>query len=412
MRLRVAERLTAGEVDRLRLVARLARERGLTAWLVGGPVRDLLLARPSLDLDVTVEGDSLPLARSLAEALHGRLTVHERFGTACVTAGRLHLDVATARRETYACPGALPAVEPADLREDLRRRDLTFNALALRLDEGLETLYDPWGGYADLRRGLARGLHSATFRDDPTRLLRLARYSARYGCRVQEQTAEWAAAAVEGGALATISGQRVWLELQRLLAEATAPEACGLLRRSGVLARLGLVAAAPLRELYLAQRVLAALCSAEDRVAAALGLLAGSAAAECAARLGLSAREREGACAAASAVEEPPAAAFAGGAKNSTLYEALAPLPAAALLALWAARPLARANLERFRAVAGVAIDISGTTLQQAGYAPSPGFGPALQAARRARLDDHADREEQLRVALQVLTAWQRGRER
>src|SRR5438552_571273 len=100
-------------------------------YAVGGTVRDLLLDRPLIDLDLAVEGDAIALMRA---ALRGmRITTHSRFGTATATIGGLRIDVATARRESYARPGALPATEPGSIDDDLRRRDFSVNALALRL---------------------------------------------------------------------------------------------------------------------------------------------------------------------------------------------------------------------------------------------------------------------------------------
>jgi tRNA nucleotidyltransferase (CCA-adding enzyme) len=125
--------------------------------LVGGAVRDLLLGRDIVDLDVVVEGDALPVARAAAERLGGKVREHDRFGTATVSAPELVFDVVTARRERYTQPGALPEVEAATLTEDLARRDFTVNALALRLtgaDRG-ELAQAP-GGLEDLRAGQVR----------------------------------------------------------------------------------------------------------------------------------------------------------------------------------------------------------------------------------------------------------------
>ena len=104
-------------------------------YLVGGAVRDLLVGQDSVDVDLTVEGDGVASARELAQRLGGEASEHERFGTATVRAGDLTMDVATARRESYAHPGALPDVEPASLEEDLARRDFGVNAMAIALSE-------------------------------------------------------------------------------------------------------------------------------------------------------------------------------------------------------------------------------------------------------------------------------------
>jgi tRNA nucleotidyltransferase (CCA-adding enzyme) len=407
--MRLADRVSAAQIERLRLVARLAGRADTTAWLVGGAVRDALLGEASLDLDVTVEGDPLPLARSLAEALGGRLTVHERFGTAAIESGEFHFDVATARRETYPHPGALPVVEPASLDEDLRRRDFSVNALALRLDSGLDTLYDPLGGRADLGVRAIRGLDEATFRDDPTRVIRAARYAARLGGGLEAQTEGWLLAAVNGDALATITGTRQWQELRRLLWEGCAPAALALLQDWQALPALGLCPPreGALRELYGALVPSSLALVPSERALAVLGLLAEDAGAA-AEHFGLTAEERRVVVAAGKLAAAPPPCVFAAAPKSSTLYETLGRFPQPALLALWVRYPASRPALLRYGAVAELRPDVDGRDLQSLGFAPSAGFTPALQAALRAKLDDHANEEEQLAAAREALTRWQR----
>ena len=405
MHIALAERMTAAHAARLAEIGSLAAGLGLRAYLVGGPVRDALLGRAALDVDVCVEGDAQRLAERLAEHFHGRLTAHERFGTAVVELAGWHVDVAGTRRETYPQPGALPVVEPAGLDEDLRRRDFSYNAMALRLDRDLGLLHDPLHGLNDLRAGVTRGLHERTFMDDPTRLVRAARYAARFACPVEPETQQWLEEAVSAGALGMVTGQRVWGELGRLLSEPTVAEAVDLLEAWGVLDRLGLTAASG-AELGLLPAAQQALGSADgERALAALGLLAGERMGETVAAFGLSAGEADPALAAAAAARLVPPAVFAAGAKNSTLYEALAPLTGAALLALWVRHPDARPALARFRTLAP-GLEIDGHDLQAEGFAPSPGFKPALAAALRVKLDEGAGREGQLAAARQALQAW------
>ena len=154
---------------------------GAPCYLVGGAVRDVLRGElGSVDLDVAIEGDAPTAADVLAKRLGGSAVAHDRFATATVRAGALVVDLAATRREVYAGPGALPAVEPAALPEDLGRRDFTVNAMAIGLSgEDLGRLHDPRGGRADLDAGLIRILHPASFLDDPTRLLRALRYESR-----------------------------------------------------------------------------------------------------------------------------------------------------------------------------------------------------------------------------------------
>lgn len=183
------------------------------AYLVGGAVRDLLLGRPPRELDVAVEGDP---AR-LVDALGGEVERHPRFGTAVIRGGGWCVDVARCRAERYAHPGALPEVSPADIRTDLQRRDATVNAIAVALDDG-ELVAAPYA-LDDLRDGVLRVLHERSFLDDPTRLWRIARYRARLGFELEPATAALAREAVQGGALATVSGVRIGNELRLALGE-------------------------------------------------------------------------------------------------------------------------------------------------------------------------------------------------
>lgn len=175
-------------------------------WLVGGAVRDTLLGREPREVDLVVEGDAIALAREL-----GRVqAVHERFGTATVAGA----DLASARTETYPEPGSLPEVRlGATAGDDLARRDFTVNAIAVRLADGEVAAWP--GAVADLATGVLRVLHDRSFEDDPTRLLRLARYAARLGFRPDAGTARLAAAAT----VATVSPGRLGEELRLLLGE-------------------------------------------------------------------------------------------------------------------------------------------------------------------------------------------------
>lgn len=180
-----------------------------SVWLVGGAVRDLLLDRPPSEIDLVVEG---PLDDLLGR-LGGEAERFERFGTATVLLDGVRIDLASARKETYAQPGALPDVAPASLDEDLRRRDFTINAIAVRICDG-EIKADP-AALGDLEAEALRVLYQRSFLDDPTRLWRAARYSARLGFSLEPETASLAAAATPG----FISGARLGHELRLALAE-------------------------------------------------------------------------------------------------------------------------------------------------------------------------------------------------
>ncbi|HEY5427815.1 MAG TPA: hypothetical protein VIK04_01755 [Solirubrobacteraceae bacterium] len=196
------------------LLARLRASDGV--YLVGGAVRDLLLGTEPLDLDLVVDGELEPVTAQLGTPVRS----HDRFTTATVLLDGFSYDVARARRERYVRPGALPTVAPATIDEDLRRRDFTINALALGLggaDRG--RLLAVTGGREDLECRRLRVLHDASFADDPTRLLRLARYAGRLGFAIEQRTRELAATAVADGTPGTVSGPRLGAELRLLAAE-------------------------------------------------------------------------------------------------------------------------------------------------------------------------------------------------
>jgi len=212
---------------------RLARERGLPLYLVGGAVRDLLLEREGYDLDLAVAGEVEDMARDLATLTGGRVVVHDRFGTAAVKGQGFAIDLARTRRETYPHPGALPQVEPATLSEDLARRDFTINAIALRLSPEPIELVDPYRGVDDMLSSLVRVLHERSFQDDATRMLRAVRYTARLGFKVARETESLVRRDLDY--LKHISGPRLRRELTLLFEEPSAVDGALMAQRLGVL---------------------------------------------------------------------------------------------------------------------------------------------------------------------------------
>ena len=206
-------------------------------YLVGGSVRDVLLNGAIKDLDFGVEGEAPVLAHQLAEGLGGRVVTHPRFMTATVFLPDLRLDLVTARREVYPQPGVLPRVVPGSVSEDLARRDFSINALALPLWEQKPRILDPEGGLSDLDAGLVRVLHESSFRDDPTRLLRVVRYEQRFGFKLEGKTHRWLVDALANGFLDRVSGDRIRHELGRNFEE---EKPWNALRRA---AELGILAA-------------------------------------------------------------------------------------------------------------------------------------------------------------------------
>jgi tRNA nucleotidyltransferase (CCA-adding enzyme) len=224
----------------IRELGALAEERGTRAYVVGGFVRDMLLGRRNLDVDIVIEGDGIAFAELAAQRLGGRVKAHMRFGTAVLVLSRaLHLDVTSARTEYYTRPGALPTVERSSLRQDLLRRDFSINAMAAAIDPAeFGQVADPFGGLRDLQRGVIRALHSLSFVEDPTRVLRAARFERRFGFEMEASTAELARHAVEMGLLEDISGARIRAELFAILEEEPAVRPLQRLDELGALAGL------------------------------------------------------------------------------------------------------------------------------------------------------------------------------
>jgi tRNA nucleotidyltransferase (CCA-adding enzyme) len=203
------------------------------AYLVGGTVRDLLLGTsPRFDFDLVVVGDAEAFARTLGQRIGASVTTHGRFGTATVHYDeRAHVDIATARTETYAAPAALPDIAPASsIEDDLGRRDFTINAMAIAVPNG--DLLDPFDGRRHLVDKLVRVLHEQSFVDDPTRIFRAARYEARLGFRMDPKTETLALLAVPD--VRRLSGARVREELYAIFAEEQAAAALARLRALGV----------------------------------------------------------------------------------------------------------------------------------------------------------------------------------
>ncbi|HEX6159171.1 MAG TPA: hypothetical protein VF111_03325 [Thermoanaerobaculia bacterium] len=218
----------------IEFVKEVAAEKACRPFLVGGPVRDLLLGRPVIDIDLTLEEGSSTLARALAKRVDGRVRSFPQFLTYKVTADGLpEIDIATARKERYRKPGALPAVTAGRLKDDLLRRDFSINAIAMDLISG--QLHDPADGEADLQARVVRVLHERSFIDDPTRLFRAIRLAARLGFSLEPHTEELIGEAVAGDALETVSKERLWRELFLAMDEDDAPRILGDLAQRGVL---------------------------------------------------------------------------------------------------------------------------------------------------------------------------------
>jgi tRNA nucleotidyltransferase (CCA-adding enzyme) len=252
-------------------------------YAVGGFVRDLLLDQPNFDIDLVVEGDAIALARLLAQTFGGHVRSHRRFGTAKwilradgVTASSTHagkqtradeaegdeepgedevveyrgtgdgldlavhelpvhsLDFVTARTEFYEHPTALPTVERSSIKLDLHRRDFTINTLAIRLNpERRGELLDFYNGKEDLENGVVRVLHSLSFVEDPTRILRAVRFEQRFHFQIEPRTEQLIVDALD--LLGRVSPARVRHELELILGEQEPEHALARLQQMRVL---------------------------------------------------------------------------------------------------------------------------------------------------------------------------------
>jgi tRNA nucleotidyltransferase (CCA-adding enzyme) len=368
-------------------------------YLVGGSVRDILLGGRPFDLDLVVETDP----DTVATRLGGEVVAHDRFGTATVTAGGFDYDIARARTETYARPGALPDVTPASLEQDLRRRDFTVNALALALGgPQIGELIALPGALDDLDARLLRVLHDRSFIDDPTRMLRLARYSSRLGFEIEPQTRALALDAARGGALTTVSGPRIGAEL-RLLAREHDP-----LAALGALAGLELDRAIDPRfgieDAEHGRRGLELLPEdgRRDRLALALAArrIPAGELVSLLDSLGFEAGDRDAVVAAATRADEL-AEALTAAERPSQIAEA-ASGAGPELVALAGALGPADAARKWLDELRHVGLEIGGEDLIAAGVPQGPAVGRGLRAALAARLDGQANgREQELSAALE-----------
>lgn len=369
-------------------------------YLVGGAVRDLLLGGAAPDLDLVVDGDPAPLARRIG----GELRAHDRFGTASVAVDGKTYDLARSRRERYPAPGALPEVEPAALAEDLERRDFTVNAIAIELGgPGAGKLRAAPAALADLEARRLRVMHERSFIDDPTRLLRLARYAARLdGFEIEPRTAGLARDAIAGGALGTLTGSRLGSELRLLAREQDPVSAFAMLAALGAdgaieqafglggdtaLARRALALLPAAARPDLLAIALAARDLPDDRVEPLLD------------RLAFEAADRDVVAGAVRCSREVSEALSRAGRPSEIAAAAARASPE--LVALAGALGPEHAAREWLEHLSRVRLEIAGDDLITAGIPEGPAVGRGLRAALDAKLDGLAgDREAELAQAL------------
>jgi tRNA nucleotidyltransferase (CCA-adding enzyme) len=254
------------------VISNAAAELQMPLYFVGGLVRDLLLGKTAVDLDMVVEGDAIKLVRHLQQSYGGEVHTHRRFGTAkwfltpaiwaSVESREKEqgsrgaeeqikspllprppaplpetIDFVTARSEFYTEPSALPEVTRGSIKLDLHRRDFTINTLAVRLDGAhLGELLDFYGGRRDLEQGRIRVLHSLSFVDDPTRMLRAVRLEKRLGFNIETRTMELLASALP--MLDRVTGDRIRHEIQLALREPAPAAVLARLAEMGILKQI------------------------------------------------------------------------------------------------------------------------------------------------------------------------------
>lgn len=231
----------------LKLIGLYGNELGLNVYVVGGFVRDLLLAINSksngtksipYDIDVVVEGDGLLFGKYVAKQLRAKYIEHPKFHTCSIFYRNgenkiIRIDIATARTEYYEEAGELPKVELSTIKKDLYRRDFSINAMAIKLNSGsFGILMDFFNCKKDLEEGKIRILYPLSFIEDPTRILRAIRFEQRFGFEIEPNTLTKLEEAVENGYLEKVTGMRIREELEKILEE---PEPMKAVKRMGKL---------------------------------------------------------------------------------------------------------------------------------------------------------------------------------
>ena len=208
-----------GEI--FQLMSGVADDLGIECYLIGGYVRDLLLQRPSKDIDVVVVGSGIDMAKAVAHKLgkNTHVSIFKTYGTAQVKNRQYELEFVGARRESYQQESRNPIVEDGTLEEDQNRRDFTINALAICLNKArFGELIDPFGGISDLEQKILRTPLNPdiTFSDDPLRMLRAIRFATQLDFRIADDTLE--AITRNSQRITIITKERVLDELNKIMA--------------------------------------------------------------------------------------------------------------------------------------------------------------------------------------------------
>lgn len=207
--------------DILYSAGKIADGLGYNLYVVGGFVRDLIMGKNTLDIDLVIEGEAYDFAKKLSRYYRGKITKHDKFQTANIKLdNQFSIDVVTARKEHYKYPAALPTVEKGTIKDDLFRRDFTINSMAIKLNsKSFGELLDFYGGIKDIKNKLIRILHNLSFIEDPTRIIRAIRFKKRYNFKFEKTTGEFAKKAIAFGFLSNISIERINHEFFAILKE-------------------------------------------------------------------------------------------------------------------------------------------------------------------------------------------------
>ncbi|EHJ46726.1 Polynucleotide adenylyltransferase region [Solidesulfovibrio carbinoliphilus subsp. oakridgensis] len=414
------ERLPKDILELLKKAGDLGREMGFAVYVVGGFVRDLLLKHPNYDVDLVVEGDGIAFAAAMAKAYGGRYKAHPKFKTAVIILpGDARVDVATARLEYYEYPAALPTVELSSIKMDLYRRDFTVNALAVHLlPDRFGELVDFFGAQRDIKERVLRVLHSLSFVEDPTRIVRAIRFSERFGFRIGGQTDRLIKNAVRHNFFHRLSGARVFHEL-RLILEEKNPLAC--LRRMQEYKLLAavhpLLALTPARETVLMEvenvinwyRLLYIEPAPQNWLVYFLALCSGMDAEQftvIAKRLNFSKRTAGEIASLRVQIRETAQGLFNWEYHKgplSELYFLLEGLPIEGALFLMARNPrepLQKYVSQHLTSLRGKRVEVTGNDLKKLGVEPGPQYTGILRRILGAVIDGHAPcRSEQLEMA-------------
>jgi tRNA nucleotidyltransferase (CCA-adding enzyme) len=417
-------RLPAEVFELLQRLGRMAGEMGYTAYAVGGFVRDILLQQPNLDLDLVIEGDGIKFAAQIVRVMGGRYRSHSKFRTAVVILpDGWRIDVATARLEYYEHPAALPTVELSSIKMDLVRRDFTINALAIQLNPGhFGELVDFFGGQKDIKERIIRVLHSLSFVDDPTRILRAVRFEQRFDFRIGTQTERLIKNALRLNMFHKLSGSRIFQELGLILEESDPLSCLRRLEELGIPENIHPLLRITERKEQILEEVARVLDwyallyespTPEVWKVFLLGFCEGHTSEECRTllkRLQFSSKQEE---AFVQLLEDMHAARKElvnwehGEQRLSDLFFILANLSIEAELYVMATgkTELIRKQLSHYLSrLKNTRIEVSGNDLKTMGLTPGPAYSRVLNEVLRAKLDGEApDRQSQLNLALELV---------